>query len=149
MRKKVLYAAIAFVVVMIAIQFIPVNRTNPPANPANSFEALAHPSPEVVAVVNRACKNCHSNETVWPPYSKVAPASWLVAQDVHEGRAHVNFSEWNRLSSQRASRRMEEMCDETREGKMPPSQYLLLHPEAKLSEADVSVLCSASADEQQ
>jgi len=115
-------------------------RTNPAADPGASFDALEKPSPQVSAVLERACRDCHSNRTVWPWYSGIAPASWLVAWDVNEGREHLNFSEWSRRGAPKSGR-LEAICAEAREGDMPPWRYTLLHPEARLGEAHVAALC--------
>jgi hypothetical protein len=72
----------------------------------------------------------------------VAPASWLVADDVKDGRVHLNFSEWNRLSPELSRRRMGAICKEVKEGEMPLWQYRLLHSESKLTSSDVSALCA-------
>ena len=124
------------------IQIVQTDRTNPPSDPAGSFEAVVRPSPQAAAVIRRACQDCHSNQTVWPWYSRVAPISWLVADDVKEGRAHLNFSEWNRLSPEVSQRRMSAMCKEVGEGGMPLWQYRVLHSESKLTASDVSALCA-------
>jgi hypothetical protein len=123
-------------------QFFQPQRTNPISDPGSSFAAVARPSAEVVSISKRACGDCHSNETVWPWYSKVAPASWLVFQDVQEGRMHLNFSEWNRMGPEMARTRIREVCEEVRKGEMPPWYYLPLHPAARLSQADIGSLCS-------
>jgi hypothetical protein len=86
--------------------------------------------------------NCHSHQTVWPWYSAIAPASWLVAHDVAEGREHLNLSDWARVPVEKRAHKLEEVCEETRKGHMPPRLYLMLHPEAKLSEQDSKLLCS-------
>lgn len=75
------------------------------------------------------CFDCHSNETRWPWYSNLALASWLIYRDVEEGRHHINFSDWGRQEEQHADE-FEEVFEEN---SMPPAQYLLLHPEARLS----------------
>ena len=121
-------------VLLIVIQVIPVNRDNPPVE-------SEVPAPEPVrAVLRRACYDCHSNETVWPWYSRVAPFSWLLARDVHEGRRELNFSTWNRLNAQREVRKMKETRDEVSEGEMPPWYYLIVHREAALSSGDSALL---------
>ncbi|HEV2444562.1 MAG TPA: heme-binding domain-containing protein, partial [Candidatus Sulfopaludibacter sp.] len=122
-------------------QFFPPARTNPPADPAASFES-ARPPAQVAAVIQRACIDCHSNRTVWPAYSLIAPVSWLIAQDVREGRAHLNFSEWGRLGPEMALTRTREICQQTREGDMPPWYYQSMHRAAKLREADIRATCS-------
>jgi hypothetical protein len=93
-RWKVLrWVLLAIVLLLVVIQFVPVDRSNPPV----TSEVPA--SPEARAVLRRACYDCHSNETVWPWYSKVAPVSWLVARDVHKGREELNFSTWDRYAT--------------------------------------------------
>ena len=145
MRRKVLYPIVAILVVGIGIQLIPVNRTNPPVDPAATFDAIVNPAPEVAALLKKACKDCHSNETVWPIYGRIAPASWLVAWDVNHGRARLNLSEWRLLSPDMSRMRMLAMCVEVKSGEMPPFQYRLIHTEARLSDEEVSMLCSISA----
>ncbi len=143
MPRKLTKAAVSAVVLWGGMQFIRPDRTNPPADPAASFEAVVKPSKEAAAVLKRACGDCHSNETVWPWYSKVAPISWVVADDVKRGRAHVNLSEWNQLGPEMSRKRMREMCEEAQGGGMPLFSYTLMHPKAKLSASDVSAICSA------
>ncbi len=142
MRKYVKYAILIVFVFLIAAQFIRPVLTNPPVNPAMTFESAAHARPETLAVVKRACIDCHSNETVWPWYSHVAPASWLVADDVKEGRSHLNFSEWGFYSPEMSKLRLKEACSEVRKGDMPPLQYKLIHGAARLSPADVEAICN-------
>ena len=117
--------------VLLAIQFVPVARTNPP------IEASVEAPPEVTAILRRACFDCHSNETVWPPQAYVAPVSWLVASDVKEGRGELNFSRWG---PDQVKRTAKELQKEVEKKDMPPFLYLLAHPEAKLSAADRTAL---------
>jgi hypothetical protein len=132
--RVVKWAALAFCVAFIAIQLVPVNRTNPPAE--GDFRGSA----EVVSVLRRACYDCHSNETVWPWYSRIAPVSWVIAHDVNEGRASLNFSTWNQLSPEKQAEAINESWEEVAEGEMPTWYYVALHPEARLSTNDQSVL---------
>ncbi|MGC9969627.1 MAG: heme-binding domain-containing protein [Bryobacteraceae bacterium] len=146
MRRKWVKIALFLVVAILgAAQFFPPQRTNPPSDPSASFEALAKPSPELAAIVERACRDCHSNRTVWPWYSRVAPVSWLVAGDVREGRENLNFSEWNLLTPEMSRSRMRKVCEEVKSGDMPPWSYTLVHSRAKLSGADVQALCTPAA----
>ncbi len=138
-------AVLGLAVLAAAAQFIQPDRTNPPENPATTFEAVAKPSPEVAAIIQRACRNCHSHSTKWPWYSRISPVSWLVANHVKEGRGKLNFSEWNLYSAEMSRLRLKQACSEVKAGEMPVWNYTLMHPEAKLSEADIQVLCSASA----
>lgn len=115
-----LFAAIGFA----SIQFIPVEHRNPP----KTYEP-AWDSPETKAFARRACYDCHSNETNWPWYSYVAPISWRISGHVNEGRRKFNISE-GRLDE------AHEAAEEVLEGKMPLRDYLLLHPEARLSNTE-------------
>jgi hypothetical protein len=131
MRKRLLLAVLAL---FLLAQLWPVERENPPA-PA----PLEGPA-EVVEVLRAACYDCHSNETVWPWYSRVAPLSWQVAHHVEEGREELNFSEWGRYDARTRREFAEEMLEEIEEGEMPLWDYELAHPEARLDEAQVAVL---------
>ncbi len=141
MSNKLKFAVLAIVILLLGSQFIRPGRTNPPINPASTFEAVAKPDAAFAAILKRACYNCHSNETVWPWYSNVAPVSWLVVDDVKGGRAHMNFSEWGLLGADVARDRLREVCDMVQAGEMPLWQYRLIHPEARLSPEDVKILC--------
>src|SRR4051812_17472697 len=112
---------LSLVVVLIGIQAIPVNRVNP-------ARASSVPAPQnVSAILKRSCYDCHSNETVWPWYSHVAPFSWLIARDVHQGRRELNFSTWDSMTARRQARKMKETSKEVEEKEMPPFVYLIVH----------------------
>jgi hypothetical protein len=142
LKRWLKFALLAVIVFLAVAQFFPPDRTNPPSDPAASFAAVARPSPETAAVIERSCRNCHSNQTVWPWYSRVAPASWLVVSDVREGRAALNFSEWKQLGPEKSLKKMRKACEEAKSGEMPPWQYTLLHRDAKLDAAGVQALCA-------
>lgn len=133
MRTVLRAVAIAFALVLL-MQLVPVTRDNPPVTGA--IEA----PPEVAATLRRACFDCHSNQTVWPWYSRVAPASWLVALDVRRGREHLNFSTWTALPASDRRERYAEIAEVVESGAMPPGIYTPLHPEARLSLDDIRVL---------
>ena len=119
---------------LLALQLVPLPRTNPPAP-----GALAAP-PEVQAILDRSCADCHSHATKWPWYAHVAPVSWLLVYDVHEAREHMNFSTWQQYSPKRQRNKTREIWEEVEEGEMPLAAYLWLHPEAKLSDAERETL---------
>jgi Haem-binding domain len=122
---------------LMVIQLVPVGRTNPPVE-----SDVAAPAP-IATILRRACYDCHSNETVWSaPQSFVAPASWLVARDVREGRRELNFSRWASYSGQRLAHKTKAIQTRVSRGSMPPRLYLLAHPEAKLSDADRAALAA-------
>jgi hypothetical protein len=123
-------AAIGVMVLLVTMQLVPMDATNPPV------ESDVPTSSEVKAVLRRACYDCHSHETVWPWYSRIAPVSWLIARDVEEGREELNFSTWNRYSTQEQVKKLKESWEEISEGEMPPWFYLPTHREARLTDAD-------------
>jgi hypothetical protein len=138
--KKVLLALTAFLVV---IQFVQPGRTNPYVTVSRSLSAHIPVPGEVQAVVDRACGNCHSNRTVWPWYGKVAPLSWVITDDVNEGRRHMNFDDWEALPNPKEeSDRLAGICKETQDRGMPPFSYRLLHPESRLKPNEIAALCS-------
>ena len=144
MGKKTKIALMVVAVTATVIQFFPPELTNPPSDPAASFEAVVKPPAQVSAIIERACQDCHSNRSVWPWYSRVAPASWLVVDDVVEARQKFNLSAWARMSPERAQEVLGDMCREVKAGDMPLWQYRLLHPAAKLSAEDVAAVCALS-----
>lgn len=134
MRRWLRFAGIGLAVLLVGIQLVPVDRSNPPVQ-----GVVPAPAP-VLAVLERACYDCHSNQTRWPWYAYVAPVSWLVADDVHEGRHELNFTEWNKASARRRARVAGKVWDEVQEGKMPLPSYVRVHPAARLTEADRAAL---------
>jgi hypothetical protein len=129
-RWRSLLVVVSLVVLglVLVAQAVPYGRShrNPPVVAEPSWN-----SPATRVLAERACFDCHSNQTRWPWYSHVAPMSWLVQNHVDEGRRVLNFSEWNRGNSEAG-----EAAETVREGEMPPRSYVLLHPEARLTDAE-------------
>jgi len=125
-------------IVLVSIQYIPMDQPNPPV--LAEVDAPAN----VKRVLERSCYDCHSNQTRWPWYSRIAPLSWLITRDVHEGREHLNFSMWDRLSAKDQAEKLDELGEEVEEGEMPLWFYLPLRPEARLSAEDRELLLSWS-----
>lgn len=121
----------------VLMQVVPYGRNH--TNPAVS-QVPAWDRPETGTLFRTACGDCHSNETRWPWYSHVAPVSWLVQHDVDEGRSKLNASEM-----QRPQKDAGEAAEEVRKGDMPPRQYALMHPEARLSRGDREALAAGLA----
>ena len=139
--------SLGLLVVAAALQLFRPERTNPLVNPSRTVQAGATVPPDVDAILRRSCYDCHSNQTRWPWYSAVAPMAFGVVEHVTEGRAELNFSEWGAYPAKKRAGLLEKMCEEVREGKMPLKQYLWLHRDATLSEADWKSVCDWSADE--
>jgi len=134
MKKTILWILAVILIVFLGFQLIPVSRTNPPVVTQVSWD-----SPQTLSLAQRACFDCHSNATKWPWYSYVAPMSWLVAMDVNSGRRALNFSD---LSASRFGfgRESQRLGSVVLRGRMPPAQYLLLHPDARLTPQEAQAL---------
>jgi Haem-binding domain len=143
-KKRLLYVAIAGVVGFGVLQIVPAKKfgvhtedigSNPPAR-----YKLDAP-PEVEAVLRRACWDCHTNETKWPLYARIAPGSWLMARDVHNGRNHINFSEWAEHDEDERNTDHENCWEQVESGAMPKWFYVFpMHPSARLSAEDKALL---------
>ena len=127
-RRQWYRLVLGFLVAVFAIQLVPYgrNHVNPPIVREPSWDSAATRS-----LAKQACFDCHSNETQWPAYARIAPASWLVQHDVEEGRAMLNFSEW-----QRPQEKSKDAAEELLEGEMPPIPYRMMHGHARLSDVD-------------
>ena len=140
---------VALLAAFIAAQFIPVNRQNPAEDPSRSLDAKEHVPPAVKTILSRSCQNCHSNETSWPWYSYVAPASWMIAHDVHAARKKMNFSKWGDYTAEKREEKLEEICEQINEGDMPDPKYLWLHRSARMSRSDRETVCQWTEDSRQ
>ncbi|MCT8332634.1 heme-binding domain-containing protein [Leptospira sp. 85282-16] len=120
--------------VFLLLQFFPIDRSNPPV------KSEIQTSTEIKEILKRSCYDCHSNETVWPAYSYIFPASLLISHHVEEGREELNFSEFGLLAEKKQNKKIYEIWEQVDEGEMPPKDYLLLHPNSKLSNKDKEIL---------
>ena len=136
--KKVLrLSVLAGIVVFVGLQLVPVKGIG--SNPPERYKLPA--PPEVEAIMRRACFDCHSNETGWPLYSRLAPGSWLMSRDVIKGRKRMNFSEWADTDEEERGLDFESCWTQIEAGEMPPWFYVFpMHPQAKLSDADKATL---------
>ncbi|MBI2840199.1 MAG: heme-binding domain-containing protein [Acidobacteria bacterium] len=133
------------VALLACAQLIRVERSNPASDPARSIHARTQMTPRVAEILDRACRDCHSNTTRWPWYSHVAPASWLVTNHVNHGRRHLNFSTWDARTAHGGwkgpAEKLDQICEEVSGGAMPLASYTLIHRSARLSPYDAQVLC--------
>jgi Haem-binding domain len=143
MSRRLKQAAIVFIVAFGAAQFVRPGRANPATDVNRTIQAHAGTASGLSAVLDRACRDCHSNETQWPWYTQVAPVSWLMAYGVAEGRKAVNFSEWAAYSPEQRRILLALSCQDASDGKMP-GPYTRLRPETRLSAQDVETICAAS-----
>jgi len=143
MLKKIL-AALA--IIFILIQFIPTSlpevRDNNPGDLLKNNEVPAN----IVTLLHNSCYDCHSNETVYPWYSYIAPVSFLVNRDTRKGRKHLNFSEWQSYSRDDKAEALDDLTEEVKEGEMPMKIYPIMHAKARLSDEDREALVSWAED---
>ncbi len=132
LKKLILIVVVAGIVLFGLIQLVPYGKdhTNPPIVAEPKWD-----SPATRELARRACFDCHSSEVIWPWYSNVAPVAWLLMRDVEEARAKYSFSDW-----QPGLVRTEKVAKVVRERNMPPGKYLLMHPAARLTDAEVEQL---------
>ncbi|RPI18631.1 MAG: cytochrome C [Ignavibacteriae bacterium] len=141
MKKIIKISLIVIIALFLLIQlYRPERFTTAEVTPDHITKKLNVPA-NVESILRRSCFDCHSNHTNWPWYSNVAPASWLLADDVETGRKEMNFSEWGKMPESKREIKLESICEEIEEGEMPLPKYLILHPDAKLSDADKKILC--------
>lgn len=126
-----------FAGVFILIQFVPVDRAAP-----DDMGPIEISDARVAEIMDRACADCHTNQTRWPWYGYVAPASWFLSSHIAEGREHLNFSRWEDQSARRQASKLREVAEEVAEGSMPMPSYLILHRDAKLTDEEKQVLIS-------
>ncbi len=140
MRRVLKVLLVLIITVLAGVQIVRPPRTNPPADPA---DALTRYVPAHVAgILDRSCRDCHSNETRWPWYSHVAPASWFVIDHVDHGRSNFNYSKWPTYGAQHQLSIQRSSCEMARAGTMPMPSYVLLHRTARLSPSDIEALCA-------
>jgi mono/diheme cytochrome c family protein len=130
--KKIIYAILIMVAIFGLAQLVPYGRdhVNPPVISQPKWD-----TPATLELVKTACFDCHSNETIWPAYSNIAPGSWLIYRDVVDGRRRLNFSDWTARP-----RNVGEIIEKINEGEMPPFQYTIIHRNAILSSAQKQAL---------
>lgn len=143
------WIAIILFVVFVGIQFVRPALTNPPVDESQTIAARSNVPPDVAAILERSCRDCHSNKTVWPWYTHVAPVSWWLKNHVDHGREDLNLSEWGKLPADRQDRKLRQICDEVQDGNMPLASYLPMHPSAKLSDLDKKILCDWTDQERE
>lgn len=143
MSRRLKQIAIVFIVAIAAAQLIRPDRANPPTDPGRTIQAQMKNADGLVAVLDRSCGDCHSNNTSWPWYTQIAPASWLMAYGVTSGRKAVNFSEWGSYQPEVQRTLLSASCQDASTGKMP-GPYTLLRSETQLSAQDIETICAAA-----
>ena len=135
--KKIL---VSLLILLLVAQFFRIDKTNLEINLAKDFVTITSAPVEVQTILQTSCYDCHSNNVVYPWYSNIAPLSWWLKHHVDEGREHLNFSEWGTYSAKKADHKLEECVEMIEEDEMPMASYTLMHGNAKLNEAQKTML---------
>ena len=142
MKRVLKTVVLVLAIVFVAAQFYRPDRTTAPIVQAETLEATTQIPENVGAVLKRSCNDCHTNQTNYPWYSNITPVNWLLADHIDEGRRELNFSIWNTYNARKKARKLDEICDQIIGGEMPHYQYIWMHGDAKLSNADKRLLCN-------
>ena len=138
--KAVRIILLTLAVLVIAIQFRPSGiPENLPEN-ENSIVHSALLTENVLGLLRTSCFDCHSNQTNFPWYSKIAPSSWLLADHINHGKSHLNFSEWEKYSRREKVRKLEDIKEEIESGEMPLKSYLIIHRDAVLDSVEIRTI---------
>jgi hypothetical protein len=132
MKRILKWLGLPLAVIFLSLQLFNPPRTNPPVK--TDFLASMNPPKTITDNFVAACYDCHSYQTKWPWYAHVAPMSWLIVNDVNEGRANLNLSEWPAGDAKRAARRLENMSEKIDNNEMPPKKYTAIHVNARLTD---------------
>ena len=141
MKRILKIVVIVVVVLLIGLQFVRPDKTNPSTDPAATLEANVNMPPEVSTILARSCADCHSNSTYYPWYAQISPVSWWLNNHINEGRRELNISEFGTYNDKKQGRKLHEICEQVEQKEMPLPSYLWIHSDAALSDNDIKVLC--------
>jgi hypothetical protein len=137
--KRKWYLIIALIILGV-IQFVRIDKSLPELNSENDFLKISSAPDHITQMIKESCYDCHSYESKYPWYAEIAPVSWYINHHINEGREHVNFSEWNIYSINRASRKLEACAEAIELKDMPLGSYTLLHSKASLNDDEIKTL---------
>ena len=133
---------ICLAVVFALIQFVRIDKSNPPVEPEKTMEAAINVPPDIQQIMARSCNDCHSNKTVYPWYSNVAPVSWWLRNHITEAKRELNVSEYATYAPKKQERKLKEICEQVRSGEMPLPSYLIIHRDSVLSQSEIDAICA-------
>ena len=149
MKRVVKIVLIVAAVSASIAQLVRPDLSNPPVVPEQTLAAGTAVPPELAAILQRSCNDCHSNATTYPWYSQITPVSWWLKSHVEQGREHLNLSVWNTYDTRRKVRKLEEICEQVEAREMPLPSYTWAHRDAPLSDAEIKTLCDWTRAEQE
>ena len=136
-RRNIFLIALSLLII---IQLVPMDKTNPIIDSSQDFAMLTSPDEHVLEKLKAACYDCHSHESTYPWYTNIQPLGWWVRGHIKGGRQHLNFSPWGSYSLDKKDHKIEECIEELKARNMPLKSYTWVHPDARLTEADIEML---------
>ena len=127
------FICLSLLAILLIMQLFRIDKTNPAPNSQADFISIAQPPEEIARLIKTGCYDCHSNESVYPWYSNIAPFSWIIKSHIDDARKDVNFSEWGNYQPGKRGHKLDECKEMIEKGEMPLAGYELLHPRAKFS----------------
>lgn len=146
MQRKRIYLVLV-VAALILIQFIRPEKNLGEPDPETDFIRVSQVPDTLASVLLHSCYDCHSNNTIYPWYSSVAPFSWYLKRHIDEGKAHLNFSSWGIMDKAQKITQLDQICEEITFGTMPLNSYLWIHASSKLSEQQIKAICEWAESE--
>ena len=144
--KKIFKIVIVVIVAgFVVIQLFQFDKSNPAIVQAETLEAVVAIPSDVKIILGKACNDCHTNNTRYPWYSYIQPSGWFLKDHVEHGREHFNMSKFATYDPNKQAKRLEEICEEVSEGKMPLPSYTWIHREAVLTDTEKKALCDWTA----
>ena len=147
MKRAVKWAGIGLAAVLVVIQFFQPEKNMSPVDPAKDLLMVASPPGHVAELIKGSCYDCHSNQTVYPWYSKIAPVSWYLRKHIKEGKEDLNASEYGSMEKADKIKLLVDFCEVVESGKMPMVSFTLIHKAARLSQEDKEAICIWSEEE--
>jgi hypothetical protein len=145
MGRAVKISAILLFSIFLVLQIFQIDKTNAAVNANETIEAVVNVPPDVKIILGKACNDCHTNTTVYPWYSYIQPNGWFLKSHIDDGRRHLNLSIFATYDANKRAKKLEEICEELTENKMPLPSYTWIHRDAILTESEKTALCDWTA----
>lgn len=134
--------ALVLLIVFVGIQFIPTVRNESKGVPETDFMLVNNVPETIQNKLQVSCYDCHSNNTQYPWYNKVQPVAWILEDHIEEGKAELNFNEWDSLSNRRKKSKLRSIIKQIESDEMPLDSYTIVHKDAEFTEAESKELIS-------
>ena len=118
----------------VGIQFVPTERNQSAIEPKTDFMLVNNVPNKIEKKIKTSCYDCHSNNTKYPWYNKIQPAAWFLEDHIKEGKAELNFNEWDSLSNRRKASKLRSIIKQLENSKMPLDSYTFIHKDAVFSD---------------